>query len=77
MNRAFYLDALTMAERHVAQGRQIILTQRRIAAKLAGRGAISTLANDLLVVFLVSQQLHENDRRRFVIELAKLEDDDR
>lgn len=72
MNRTFYVDALAMAERHIAQGIRIILNQRRIIAELEDRGADATIANDLLVAFLTSQQLHEDDRRRFEIEIAKL-----
>ena len=70
MDRAFYVDALALAERHVAQGHGHIVSQRRIIAELEDRGADSTEASNLLV--LATQQQHEDDRRRFIGELVKL-----
>lgn len=72
MDRAYYENALAMADRHVHQGNLIIASQRRLIARLDHCGNDSTYANDLLVTFLTSQQHHEDDLRRFTGELAKL-----
>ena len=71
MNRAFYLNALAMADRHVAQGNGIIVKQHRLIARLDACGIDSTIANTLLETFLTSQQLHEDDRDPFNSEIAK------
>ena len=74
MNRAFYLNALAMADRHVAQGNGIIVKQHQLIARLDASSIDSTIAKALLVTFLTSQQLHEDDRDRFTSEIAKLGD---
>lgn len=72
MDRAFYVDALAMAERHVAEGQGHIVSQRRIIAKLDDLGADTARAKNLLVTFLATQKQHEHDRQRFINELIKL-----
>ena len=76
MDRAFYVEALAMAERHVALGHEHIDSQRRIIAKLKERGIDSTEAESLLATFLATQKRHEDDRRRLANELIKLGDSD-
>lgn len=76
MNRSFYVKALAMAERHVAQGQEHIAKQRRIIAEFKERGRDSTVAECLLTTFLAAQKQHEDDRRRFTNELDKLVDSD-
>ena len=74
VNRAFYVKALAMADRHIAQGNGIIVKQRGIIVRLHACGGDSTFAEELLVTFLTSQQLHEDDRQRFASKLANLGD---
>ena len=74
MKRAFYVNAIEMADRHIVQGNRIIANQRGLIARLDDRGVDATFANTLLMTFLNCQDLHEDDRRRFTRELAKLED---
>ncbi len=74
MERAFYVEAIAMAERHVAQGHQHIASQRRIIANFRVRGIDSSVAESLLESFLAIQQTHENDLRRLTNEFNKLGD---
>ncbi len=71
MKRAFYVNALAMADRHIAQGNRIIASQRRLIARLDAGCHDPTDAKTLLVTFLNCQQLHQDDRHRFISELAK------
>jgi hypothetical protein len=76
VKRAFYVAALAMAEQHVAQGEVHIAKQRRIIVELEERGSDTTEAYVLLGHFLATQQQHEDDRQRFIEEIAKLEPHD-
>lgn len=72
VNREFFVNALSMADRHVAQGERIIASQRMLIARLDAYGNDTTTAKAFLGTFLISQQLHEDDRRRFTSLLAEL-----
>src|SRR4051812_15581040 len=56
VDRAFYVDALAMAERHVAQGLEHIDGQRQIIARLNAVGSDTTEAEALLATFLATQK---------------------
>lgn len=74
VNKGFYINALAMAERHVAQGNAIIVRQCHVIDRLPACGCDSTIAQDLLAVFLKCQQLHEDDWLGYKTEFAKLRD---
>lgn len=76
MDRAFYEEAVAIAERHVAKGSEHIASQRRIVAELKERGVDSTEAENALATFLTAQKQHEDDRRRLTNELINLGDSD-
>ena len=63
-----------MAERHVAQGNALIIRQCQMVDRLDARGFDSSIAMDLLAVFHASQQIFEDDWRRYTRELGKLDD---
>lgn len=71
MDRAFYVDAIAMSERHVAQCQKHITGQRRIIAKIDARGKDSTEANVLLAIFLETLQIRETNRQWFIDRIAK------
>ena len=69
MDRRTIAERLTMAERHVAEGRGHIELQQDIVAELERDGHDSTLARMLLATLQETQALHIGDRDRLQREL--------
>jgi hypothetical protein len=72
MDRAVLEQRLTQAERHVAEGEDIVARQREIVAELAKDHHDVRFAQELLTLFETTQALHIADRDRIQAELAAM-----
>ena len=64
MNRELLLEHLAQAERHAADGRRHIESQRRIVAQLVRNGQDSENSRHLLRLFEELEAMHVSDRDR-------------
>ena len=71
MDRAIILKHLAQAERHVAQGRQIIEKQETLIVDLERDGHDTADAMKILVTMRQTQALHEEDRDQIMKELEQ------
>ena len=71
MDRAFVVQRVELAQRHVADGKKIVARQREIVAKLGADGHNVTEARKLLTAFEDSQRLHVADCARLEMQLAE------
>jgi hypothetical protein len=67
--RAFYLQELALADKHVAEGEKHLARQRQIIASLTQDGHPVDEAVELLQTLEVSQRLHVESRDRLLQEL--------
>ncbi len=70
MDRTILLDHLALAERHVAEGRRHLASQKQVIVRLENGGHDATEARRLLLNFEDVQRMHVADRDRLKKELA-------
>jgi len=71
MDRATLEAHLMLAERHVAQGEEILVKQRTLIGELEGKGLDIRAAEVLLEEFEAVQAIHVAHRDRLVKTLVK------
>ena len=73
MEQAVLKAHLALAERHVADGEEVIAKQLKLIAELKAKGLDTRTSEALLKEFEITQALHVGDRNRLRKELANAE----